>query len=82
MVSSLGLMELLRVADPDPYVLLGLLYLSQARDWTPPWVRLILQWPPAEGGGRKGDTARGWEAVHSPGEASGPGVCVATALSP
>lgn len=35
-VSSLGLMELLQVADPDPYVQLGLSYLSQARDWTPP----------------------------------------------
>lgn len=34
-VSSLGVMELLRVADLDPYVWLGLLYLSQARDWTP-----------------------------------------------
>lgn len=34
-VSSLGLMELLRVADLDPYVQLGLLYLSQAHDWTP-----------------------------------------------
>ena len=33
-VSSLGLMELLQVADPDPYIQLGLLYLSQARDWT------------------------------------------------
>ena len=45
----------------------------------PPWVRLILQWPAAEGGGWKGDAARWWGAVRSPGEASGPGARSAAA---